>query len=199
MAFRWWIGPMIGRKTPTRAKACDSRRGISACRDTTRRAIWPSATFAWRTCPSSRELASGTSSSRTLFCELEEAFSSKKCPGRRRPGHKLWKVLMPERILSISGLRGIVGDGLDPEYVTHFAAALGTMFDGGLVVLSRDGRGSGETLRYAVLAGLLGTGCRVVDLGIASTPTCGVLVQALGAAGGLQLTASHNPIEWNGL
>lgn len=106
---------------------------------------------------------------------------------------------MTERILSISGLRGIVGDGLDPEYVTRFSAALGSMLGGGTIVLSRDGRSTGEMLRHAVLAGLLGTGCRVVDLGIASTPTCGVMVTALGAAGGLQLTASHNPIEWNGL
>ncbi|MDZ4684660.1 MAG: phosphoglucosamine mutase [Planctomycetaceae bacterium] len=106
---------------------------------------------------------------------------------------------MSERILSISGLRGIVGDGLDPEYVTRFAAALGTIFDGGTVVVSRDGRSTGEMLRHAVLSGLLATGCKVVDLGIASTPTCGVLVTHLNAAGGLQLTASHNPIEWNGL
>ena len=106
---------------------------------------------------------------------------------------------MTERILSISGLRGIVGDGLDPEYVTRFAASLGTMLNGGAVVLSRDGRSTGEMLRHAVLAGLLGTGCKVYDLGVASTPTCGVMVTALGAAGGLQLTASHNPIEWNGL
>ncbi len=104
-----------------------------------------------------------------------------------------------QRILSISGLRGIVGDGLDPEYVARFSAALGTIFDGGTVVLSRDGRSTGEMLRHAVLSGLLSTGCKVVDLGIASTPTCGVLVTHLKAAGGLQLTASHNPIEWNGL
>ncbi len=106
---------------------------------------------------------------------------------------------MAERILSISGLRGIIGDGLDPEYVTRFAAALGTIFDGGTVVLSRDGRSTGEMVRHAVLSGLLATGCKVVDLGIASTPTCGVLVTHLKAAGGLQITASHNPIEWNGL
>lgn len=106
---------------------------------------------------------------------------------------------MTERILSISGLRGVVGDGLDPEYVARFSGALGTMFGGGLVVVSRDGRSTGEMLRHAVLSGLLATGCKVVDLGIASTPTCGVMVTALKAAGGLQLTASHNPIEWNGL
>ena len=106
---------------------------------------------------------------------------------------------MTERILSISGLRGIIGDGLDPEYVTRFAAALGTVVNGGTVVLSRVGRSTGEMLRHAVLSGLMATGCKVLDLGIATTPTCGVMVTALGAAGGLQLTASHNPIEWNGL
>ena len=106
---------------------------------------------------------------------------------------------MAERILSISGLRGIIGDGLDPEYVTRFAASLGTVANGGTIVLSRDGRSTGEMLKHAVLSGLMATGCRVLDLGIASTPTCGVMVTSLGAAGGLQLTASHNPIEWNGL
>ncbi len=106
---------------------------------------------------------------------------------------------MAERILSISGLRGLVGDGLDVEYVTRFAAAFGTYSGGGTIVLARDGRGSGELLRHSVIAGLIATGCRVVDLGIASTPTCGVMVQALQAAGGIEITASHNPIEWNGL
>ena len=93
----------------------------------------------------------------------------------------------------------IVGDGLDPEYVARFSASLGSMLNGGTVVLSRDGRSTGEMLRHAVVSGLMATGCKVLDLGIASTPTCGVMVTALGAAGGLQLTASHNPIEWNGL
>lgn len=106
---------------------------------------------------------------------------------------------MSQRILSISGLRGVVGDGLDPAYLVDFATAVGTLFEGGSVVLARDGRASGIAVRHAVLAGLLSTGCRVFDAGIASTPTCGVLVQDLKAAGGLQITASHNPIEWNGL
>ncbi|MCP4508715.1 MAG: phosphoglucosamine mutase, partial [Fuerstiella sp.] len=54
------------------------------------------------------------------------------------------------RILSISGLRGIVGNGLDPLYVTEFAAALGTMFSGGKVVVSRDGRSTGPAIYHAV-------------------------------------------------
>ena len=106
---------------------------------------------------------------------------------------------MTQRILSISGLRGVVGDGLDPKYVVRFAAALGTMSEGGTVVVSQDGRPSGEMIKQAVLAGLTAVGCRVVDAGIASTPTCGVLINHLNAQAGLQITASHNPIQWNGL
>ena len=106
---------------------------------------------------------------------------------------------MTERILSISGLRGVIGNGLDPEYLTRFAAAVGTMCGGGTIVLSRDGRSTGEVVRHAVVAGLTATGCKVLDAGIATTPTCGVLVQHHQAAGGIQITASHNPIQWNGL
>ena len=106
---------------------------------------------------------------------------------------------MTQRILSISGLRGVVGDGLDPAYLADFAAALGTLSQGGTVVVCRDGRSTGLLVKHAVMAGLIATGCRVIDADIASTPTCGVLVQHLHAAGGLQITASHNPIEWNGL
>lgn len=105
---------------------------------------------------------------------------------------------MPTRILSVSGLRGIVGDGLDPRYVVEFAGALGTLFQGP-VVLSSDGRGTGAMLKQAVTAGLTATGCEVLDAGIVATPTCGFLVQSLHAAGGVQITASHNPIEWNGI
>lgn len=106
---------------------------------------------------------------------------------------------MPQRILSVSGLRGVVGDGFDADYVTSFAAAVGTWADGGTVVLGRDGRATGEIFRHAVLAGLLATGCKVIDIGVAATPTVGVLVTSTKAAAGLQITASHNPVEWNGL
>jgi phosphomannomutase len=102
-------------------------------------------------------------------------------------------------IVSVSGIRGIIGRGLTPEAATAFAAALGTHVRGGRVVLSSDGRPSGVLLRHAVLAGLLGAGCEVHDVGIAPTPTCGLAVRRLEAAGGIQITASHNPAEWNGL
>lgn len=103
------------------------------------------------------------------------------------------------RILSISGLRGVIGDGLDPAYVAEFAMGVGTWAGGGTVVLSRDGRVTGPMIHRAVVAGLQAAGCRVLDAGVAATPTCGVLVAHHNAAAGLQITASHNPAEWNGL
>jgi phosphomannomutase len=102
-------------------------------------------------------------------------------------------------IVSVSGIRGIVGQGLTAEAATAFASALGTATGGGRIVLSRDGRPSGMVLRHAVLAGLLSAGCEVQDLGVAPTPTCGLAVCRLRAAGGIQITASHNPAAWNGL
>lgn len=102
-------------------------------------------------------------------------------------------------IVSVSGIRGIVGAGLTAETVARFAAAYGSTVAGKRVILSRDGRPSGEMLRHAVTAGLLGAGCKVEDIGIASTPTCGFAVRQLGAAGAIQITASHNPAPWNGL
>src|SRR5713101_5058819 len=104
-----------------------------------------------------------------------------------------------ELIVSVSGIRGIVGEGLTPEVALAFAAALGTQTQGGRIVLSRDGRPSGAMLRHAVLAGLLGAGCEVQDIGVAPTPTFGLAIRRLQAAGGIQITASHNPAPWNGL
>lgn len=104
-----------------------------------------------------------------------------------------------QRILSISGLRAVAGDGLDPRFLVEFASAIGTIAEGGKIVVSRDGRSSGEMVKQAVFAGLTATGCQVIDAGIATTPTCGVLVTSLEAAGGIQITASHNPVQWNGL
>ena len=104
-----------------------------------------------------------------------------------------------ELIVSVSGIRGIIGAGLTPAPALAFAQALGTYLNGGRVVLSRDSRPSGGMLRHAVVAGLVASGCEVHDLGIAPTPTCGLAVRKLEAAGGLQITASHNPAPWNGL
>ncbi len=102
-------------------------------------------------------------------------------------------------IVSVSGIRGVIGEGLTSEAALRFATAFGAHVGGGRVVLSRDGRPSGATLRHAVLAGLLGSGCEVHDLAVAPTPTVGLAVRTRKAAGGIQITASHNPVQWNGL
>jgi phosphomannomutase len=102
-------------------------------------------------------------------------------------------------MVSVSGVRGVVGEGLTPEVALSFARAFAAWCEGGRVVLGRDSRVSGPLLHAAVTAGLLADGCEVVDLGIAPTPTTKLATERRGAAGGLILTASHNPIEWNGI
>jgi phosphomannomutase len=102
-------------------------------------------------------------------------------------------------IVSVSGIRGIVGQSLTPAAALAFASALGTHTGGGAIIVSRDGRPSGAMLRHAVLAGLTASGCDVHDLGVVPTPTVGLAVRHLQAAGGIQITASHNPAPWNGL
>ncbi|MFA7329859.1 MAG: phosphoglucosamine mutase [Candidatus Delongbacteria bacterium] len=106
---------------------------------------------------------------------------------------------MSRLMISISGIRGVVGEGLSPELVARYAAAFGEYCGGGPVVLGRDTRPSGPLMRHAVIAGLCGAGCRVLDVGVVPTPTVAVLVEELGAAGGICITASHNPVEWNAL
>jgi phosphomannomutase len=83
--------------------------------------------------------------------------------------------------------------------VTRFAEAFGTYAGGGRVVIGRDPRTSGEMMRQAVVAGLVSSGCRVIDLGVCPTPTVQLLVRQLAASGGIAITASHNPPEWNAL
>ncbi len=106
---------------------------------------------------------------------------------------------MSRLMISISGIRGVVGEGLSPELVARYAAAFGEYCGGGPVVLGRDTRPSGPLMRHAVIAGLCGAGCQVLDVGVVPTPTVAVLVEELGAAGGICITASHNPVEWNAL
>ncbi|MEZ5066195.1 MAG: phosphoglucosamine mutase [bacterium] len=102
-------------------------------------------------------------------------------------------------IFSVSGARGIVGKGLDPLVLTEIAAHFGAFVGPGTVVVGRDSRVSGEMAAAAVTAGLVGVGIDVVDLGLASTPTVEVAVREIGAAGGVQISASHNPADWNAL
>ena len=105
----------------------------------------------------------------------------------------------PVLLVSVSGVRGLIGNGLTADVAARFAAAYGSTIAGQPVVLSRDSRPSGEMLRHAVIAGLTEVGCTVLDIGIAPTPTAGFAVRQLKAGGGIQITASHNPSPWNGL
>ena len=102
-------------------------------------------------------------------------------------------------IKSVSGIRGIVGDGLDPATVLNFAAHFGEFIGGGLIMVGRDSRKSGETLRNSAIGGLMGVGVDVIDLGIIPTPTLLYNVKTTSASGGIVITASHNPSEWNAL
>jgi phosphomannomutase len=101
--------------------------------------------------------------------------------------------------ISISGVRGVVGDSLLPPLLTRFAESFGTYLNSGEIVVGRDTRTSGEMVKHAVFAGLMSTGCQVIDLDICPVPTIQHMVRKLEARGGVAITASHNPVEWNAL
>lgn len=102
-------------------------------------------------------------------------------------------------MISVAGIRGIVGASLTPPVVARFAAAFARGLDPGPVVVGRDARISGPMVYRSVAAGLTGAGRDVIDIGLATTPATQVAVEELRAAGGVILTASHNPAEWNAL
>ena len=105
-----------------------------------------------------------------------------------------------ELIISVSGLRGVVGESLTPGVARRYAAAFAEMLPRGSVVVTRDGRANGAELLKPVLEGFLQGGDRkALDAGIAATPTTGVLVRQHQCAGGMQISASHNPAQYNGL
>ncbi|XZE45101.1 phosphoglucosamine mutase [Pirellulaceae bacterium SH467] len=106
---------------------------------------------------------------------------------------------MAEPIISISGLRGIIGSELTPAVASRFAAALCVTADPGPIILARDGRVSGPMLVDAIAATIVAHGRECIDLGIASTPTAGRNVRFFQAAGGIQVSASHNPPPYNGM
>ncbi len=102
-------------------------------------------------------------------------------------------------MVSISGIRGIVGDSLIPEIIIKYAAAFAQYCSHGTVIVGRDGRSTGKSISDLVTSTLLQMGCNVVSLGICPTPTVGLAIETLHAAGGIAITASHNPMIWNGL
>ncbi|MEX0611114.1 MAG: phosphoglucosamine mutase, partial [Pirellulales bacterium] len=106
---------------------------------------------------------------------------------------------MGEPIISVSGLRGVVGETLTPELAMRFACTFAGLAPPGPIVLTRDGRASGTMLADAIRGGLAAVGRDVLDVGVAATPTTGVLVRQVPAAGGIQVSASHNPAQYNGL
>ena len=112
-------------------------------------------------------------------------------------------------MVSVSGVRGLVGIDLTPEVVAQWAAAFGTWARDGraagrtarrpAIVVGRDARTSGPMFVRSATAGLMSVGCDVIDVGLVPTPTVQLAVEHHRAAGGIVLTASHNPIEWNAL
>ena len=112
-------------------------------------------------------------------------------------------------IKSISGIRGtiggVAGEGLNPLDITKFVAAYATLIrkttnvKSNTIVVGRDARISGEMVRSCVCGTLMGMGFDVIDIGLASTPTTELAVTMSGSCGGIILTASHNPRQWNAL
>ncbi|MBM4174586.1 MAG: phosphoglucosamine mutase [Ignavibacteria bacterium] len=106
---------------------------------------------------------------------------------------------MATLIKSISGIRGIVGDGLSPENLIKFTGAYAEFCNFGKIIVGRDSRITGDFIRNIVIGTLNSLGCDVIDLGICPTPTVEIYVNHEKANGGIIITASHNPIEYNAL
>ncbi|MGW8257158.1 MAG: hypothetical protein ACWGMZ_06715 [Thermoguttaceae bacterium] len=106
---------------------------------------------------------------------------------------------MAELIISVSGLRGIVGETLTAEVAAGYARAFAAILPPGDIFIGRDSRPSGRMLSEAIQAGLQSLGRDTIDGGILSTPTVGLQVRACDAVGGIQITASHNPSPYNGM
>jgi phosphomannomutase len=111
-----------------------------------------------------------------------------------------------ELIITVSGLRGIVGENLTPQVAADYGLAFGSFLrskysdvDKLTVCMGRDSRPSGQSLASAVTSGLTTVGIDVIDLGIVTTPTVGIMVRHLACAGGIVITASHNPLPYNGI
>lgn len=104
---------------------------------------------------------------------------------------------MSRLMVSVSGVRGIVGPDFNPVVVSRWAAALSEILPPGPVVVGRDSRRSGEALSRSASAVFRSLGREVFDIGIVPTPTVQLAVEHWQAAGGLILSASHNPVAWN--
>ncbi len=106
---------------------------------------------------------------------------------------------MKNLLFTVSGLRGIVGETLTPDVIIHYTHAFVRVNGRGSYYLGRDTRPHGDMVRAAVISTLLASGCEAVDTGIVPTPTLLFVVREKNAKGGIVVTASHNPMEWNAL
>ena len=102
-------------------------------------------------------------------------------------------------LVSVSGVRGVVGSALTADVALRYASAFGTFLKSGKVAVGGDTRRTGPMVRAAAVAGLMATGHDVVDIGICPTPTIELAVRDGGFAGGIAVTASHNPDQYNAL
>lgn len=106
---------------------------------------------------------------------------------------------MSTLMVSVSGIRGIIGDGLEPEVILKYSSAFADFCGKGKIILGSDGRISGDMLKNIVKGTLIAKGNDVIDIGICPTPTVLFNVKKQKAVGGIQISASHNPNEWNAL
>lgn len=109
------------------------------------------------------------------------------------------RITLMAFIRSISGVRATLGDDLLPSRVAEYAAAFSTILPEGTIVVGRDGRPSGAWIEQVVCGALAACGRSVLRLGVVPTPTVQLFAERHGIAGGISITASHNPEQWNGL
>ena len=102
-------------------------------------------------------------------------------------------------MVSISGVRGIVGSSFTPETIVKYTSAFAEHCNRGRIIIGRDGRITGKPIAHIVSSTLLSMGCDVTAVGVCSTPTVQLAVERSRAAGGISITASHNALIWNGL
>ena len=106
---------------------------------------------------------------------------------------------MSEPIITVAGLRGVIGEALNPDVAMRYAAAFSATCPEGDFVITRDSRPTGKLLADAIHAALNAVGRSTLDGEVAATPTTGILIREHNAAGGIQISASHNPSEYNGM
>src|SRR2546428_7270213 len=203
---RW---PVCGPTAPRSPSSGGSKSGPRGGGGSSTRAPW------MRFCTRSRRSAAFPFRPPSGRCCGPRAPGGRDAPDARRidaPPHRLYVAAMTDTLMvGVSGIRGIVGKDLTPENVARYAAAFGVWAIDGkretrkgkrrsrAVVLGRDARTSGPMFAHAAIAGLVSVGCDVIDLGLTTTPTAQLAALHHHAAGGIILTASHNPIEWNAL